>query len=149
MMDLSALEGLCLTAVTAALFIHESDAPELLHVWLHLETTTVVVRDTTDWALHIVPDEPGDGYTMEELGSRVDIVPAPAEVPFVRHVGERLVQVSRGFDPRGSRPVGGGGVRLRDRTRDRESLRGRPAPISRLLVTTVTSPGRGYGAAGG
>ncbi|MEU8173649.1 hypothetical protein AB0C14_12290 [Microbispora hainanensis] len=99
MMDLSALEGLCLTAVTAALFTHESDAPELLHVWLHLETTTVVVRDTADWALRIVPDEPGDGYTMEGLGCRVDIVPAPAEVPFVRHVGERLVQVSKGFDP--------------------------------------------------
>lgn len=98
-MELSALEGLRLTAVTAALFTHESDAPELLHVWLHLETTTVVVRDTADWALCVVPDEPGDGYTMEELGSRVDIVPAPAEVPFIWHVGERLVQVSKGFDP--------------------------------------------------
>ncbi|MBE3009165.1 hypothetical protein IL992_08150 [Microbispora sp. NEAU-D428] len=98
MMDLSDLEGLRLVAVTAALFTHTSDAPELLHVWLHLETTTVVVRDTADWALHITPDEPGESYTMEELGSRVDIVPAPAEVPFVRHVGERLVRVTRGFD---------------------------------------------------
>ncbi|MEU6409519.1 hypothetical protein [Microbispora sp. NPDC046933] len=97
-MDLSALEGLRLIAVTAALFTHESDVPELLHVWLHLETATVVVRDTADWALRVTPDEPGESYTMEELSSRVDVVPAPAEVPFVRHVGERLVCVTKGFD---------------------------------------------------
>ncbi|WP_432932160.1 hypothetical protein ACQPZZ_13800 [Microbispora sp. CA-135349] len=97
-MDLSGLEGLRLAAVTAALFTHQSDAPELLHVWLHLETTTVVVRDTADWALRVTPDQPGESYIMEELGSRVDIVPAPAEVPFIRHVGERLVRVTKGFD---------------------------------------------------
>ncbi|WP_260614727.1 hypothetical protein [Microbispora sp. KK1-11] len=97
-MELSDLEGLRLVSVTAALFTHRSDAPELLHVWLRLETTTVVVRDTADWALRITPDEPEESYAMEELGSRVDIVPAPAEVPFVRHVGERLVRVTKGFD---------------------------------------------------
>ncbi|WP_394301732.1 hypothetical protein [Sphaerimonospora cavernae] len=35
---------------------------------------------------------------MRELGSRVDIVPAPVEVPFVRHVGERLLRVAERFD---------------------------------------------------
>ncbi|MBG0830755.1 hypothetical protein HS041_23630 [Planomonospora sp. ID67723] len=98
MVDLSSLERQRLVAVTAALFTHGIDAPELLHVWLHLESVTVVVRVTADWTLHITPDEPGESYTMPELGSRVDVVPTPADAPFVRHVGERLVRVVEGFD---------------------------------------------------
>ncbi|WP_246645168.1 hypothetical protein [Nonomuraea ceibae] len=54
---------------------------------------TVVVRVAADWTFRITPGEPGESYTMPELGSRVDIVPASAAVPFVRHVGERLVRV--------------------------------------------------------
>ncbi|MEU1731358.1 hypothetical protein [Streptosporangium sp. NPDC020145] len=59
---------------------------------------TVLVRVAADWTLQIAPDEPGESYTMPELGSRVDIVPVPDEVPFVRHVGERLVRVIERFD---------------------------------------------------
>ncbi|WP_311931919.1 hypothetical protein [Microbispora sp. H11081] len=97
-MDLPSLEHQRLVAVTAALFTHESDAPELQHVWLHLEAIIVLVYVASDWALRITPSEPGDSYAMEGLGSRVDIVPAPAAVPFVRHIGERLVRVTEEFD---------------------------------------------------
>ncbi len=98
MVDLSSLERQRLVAVTAALFTHDSDAPELQHVWLHLEAMIVLVYVASDWALRITPDEPGESYTMEEFDSRVDIVPAPADVPFVRHIGERLVRVTEEFD---------------------------------------------------
>lgn len=97
-MNLPSLEHQRLDAVTAALFTHRSDAPELQHVWLHLEAITVLVYVASDWALRITPSEPGKSYAMEELGSRVDIVPAPADVPFIRHIGERLVRVAEKFD---------------------------------------------------
>ncbi|MFC6405038.1 hypothetical protein [Planobispora longispora] len=87
-----------LMAVAAALFVHGTDTPELLHLWLRLETVTVVVRVAADWTFHIAPDEPGESYTMPELGSRVDIVPASVEVSSARHVGERLVRVVEEFD---------------------------------------------------
>ncbi|MFI7709298.1 hypothetical protein [Nonomuraea sp. NPDC049480] len=96
--DISNLERQRLVAVTTALFTHGSDDPELQHVWLHLEAVTILIRVAGDWTLRITPDEPRKSYTMPELGSRVDIVPAPAEVPFVRHVGERLVRVRERFD---------------------------------------------------
>jgi hypothetical protein len=35
---------------------------------------------------------------MDDLGSRGDIIPAPAHVPFVRHIGERPVRVIERFD---------------------------------------------------
>ncbi|QYC38388.1 hypothetical protein Nocox_03800 [Nonomuraea coxensis DSM 45129] len=34
---------------------------------------------------------------MDELGSRVDVVSAPDDVPFVRHIGERLVRAVERF----------------------------------------------------
>ncbi|MEV7012275.1 hypothetical protein [Streptosporangium sp. NPDC051022] len=98
MADLSRVEHQRLVAVTAALFTHGSDDPELVDVWLHLESVTVMVCVAADWTLRITPDEPEESYTMPELGSRVDVVPAPDEVPFVRHVGERLVRVIERFD---------------------------------------------------
>ncbi|MFS1299741.1 hypothetical protein [Streptosporangium longisporum] len=96
--DFPSLERQRLMAVTAALFTHGADTPELLHLWLHLETVTVVVRVAADWTFHITPDEPGESYAMQELDSRVDMVPASAEVFFVRHVGDRLVHVVEKFD---------------------------------------------------
>lgn len=98
MVDLSRVECQRLVAVTAALFTHGSDDPKLVDVWLHLESVTVIVRVAADWTLRIAPDEPQESYTMPELGSRVDVVPASEEVPFVRHVGERLVRVIERFD---------------------------------------------------
>ncbi|MFC3983209.1 hypothetical protein [Streptosporangium jomthongense] len=59
---------------------------------------TVLVRVASDWQLRITLDEPEESYTMPELGSRVDVVLAPNGVPFVRHVGERLVRVIERFD---------------------------------------------------
>ncbi|GAA3077076.1 hypothetical protein [Streptosporangium carneum] len=98
MVDLSRLERQRLVAVTAALFTDESDVSEVFEVWLHLESATVEVRVAADWTLRITPDEPGESYVMPEFGSRVDVVRAPDEVPFTRHVGERLVRVIERFD---------------------------------------------------
>ncbi|MDA0638221.1 hypothetical protein OUY22_32850 [Nonomuraea sp. MCN248] len=50
-----------------------------------------------DWSFRIEPGEPGQGYVMEELGSRVDVVSAPDDVPFVPHVGGRLIRVVERF----------------------------------------------------
>ncbi|MBB4917341.1 hypothetical protein FHS44_004449 [Streptosporangium saharense] len=97
-MDLSRVEGQRLVAVIGALFVHGSDAPELSHVWLRLESVTLLVRVAADWTLRIEPDEPEESYTMPEWDSRVDVVPASDGVPFVRHVGERLVRVVEWFD---------------------------------------------------
>ncbi|MEV4094318.1 hypothetical protein [Streptosporangium saharense] len=97
-MDLSRVEGQRLVTVIGALFVHGSDAPELTEVWLQLESVTLLVRVAADWQLRITPDEPEESYTMPELGSRVDVVPAPDGVPFVRHVGERLMRVVEWFD---------------------------------------------------
>ncbi|GAA3440759.1 hypothetical protein Pve01_42100 [Planomonospora venezuelensis] len=80
------------------MFTHGTDTPELLHVWLHLESVTVLVDVAPDWELRIRPDEPGESYAMPGLGSRVDIVPAPADVPFTWRVGEGLVHVMEKFD---------------------------------------------------
>ncbi|MER6177801.1 hypothetical protein [Streptosporangium sp. NPDC001681] len=97
-MDLSEVEHKRLTAVTAARFTHESEIPEILHVWLHLETAIVRVHVGPDWTFRITPDELEESYVMEELGSRVDVISAPREVPFVRHIGERLGRVTERFD---------------------------------------------------
>lgn len=35
---------------------------------------------------------------MEELGSRIDVIPAPREVPFTRHIGELLLRVVEQVD---------------------------------------------------
>ncbi|MFE0146238.1 hypothetical protein ACFWY5_03810 [Nonomuraea sp. NPDC059007] len=51
-----------------------------------------------DWSLRVERSELRLGYAMEELGSRVDIDPASDEVPFARHVGERLVRVVERVD---------------------------------------------------
>ncbi|MFF0572888.1 hypothetical protein [Streptosporangium saharense] len=97
-MDPSRVEGQRLVAVIGALFVYGSDAPKLTEVWLRLESMTILVRVAADWTLRITPDEPEESYTMPEWDSRVDVVPASDEVPFVHHVGERLVRVVEGFD---------------------------------------------------
>ncbi|MEV7013750.1 hypothetical protein [Streptosporangium sp. NPDC051022] len=89
-----------LVAVTAARSTDESGVSEVFEVWLHLEPVTVLVRVAADWTLRITSDEPGESYTMPEFGIRVDVIPAPDEVPFVRHIGERLVRVIERFDSR-------------------------------------------------
>jgi hypothetical protein len=98
--DLSEVEHKRLTAVTAARFTQGAEVPEILHVWLHLETAIVRVHAGPDWTFQITPDDLEKSYVMEELGSRVDVIPAPREVPFVRHVGERLGRVTERFDDR-------------------------------------------------
>ncbi|WP_186404618.1 hypothetical protein [[Actinomadura] parvosata] len=57
----------------------------------------VNVRVAADWSFQIKPGEPGPSYVMEEWGSRVDVVAALDDVPFVRHIGERLVRVVERF----------------------------------------------------
>ncbi|MEV4060072.1 hypothetical protein [Nonomuraea dietziae] len=96
--DLSDLEGRRLVAVTAAQFTQESDPPVITEVWLQLESLVVNVYVASDWVLRVTPGVPGEGYVMEELGGRVDVISAPAEVPFVRHIGDRLLRVVEQFD---------------------------------------------------
>ncbi|MFC0862702.1 hypothetical protein ACFHYQ_10380 [Sphaerimonospora cavernae] len=82
-MDLSSLERQRLVAVTAALFTHESDVRELLHVWLHLEEATVRVHVAADWALRITRDEPGESYTMrgkQPAGAQSVMAAGPASI---------------------------------------------------------------------
>ncbi|WP_020544814.1 hypothetical protein [Nonomuraea coxensis] len=83
--------------MVVAQFVHGSDAPEVIDVWLRLESVIIGIGVAADWSLVIEPDEPGQGYVMDELGSRVDVVSAPDDVPFVRHIGERLVRAVERF----------------------------------------------------
>ncbi|MET8869483.1 hypothetical protein ABZW11_41700 [Nonomuraea sp. NPDC004580] len=96
-MDLAVLTDEHLVGVVAAQFVHGADAPEVIEVWLRLESVIVGVRVAADWSFQIAPDEPGQGYVLEEWGDRVDVVSAPDSVPFVRHIGERLVRVVERF----------------------------------------------------
>ncbi|GAA3570892.1 hypothetical protein GCM10022419_059700 [Nonomuraea rosea] len=97
-MDLASLAHERLVGVTVSQFVHGAAAPEVIEVWLHLESLTVGVRVAADWSFHITPCEPGESYVMEELGSRVDVVSAPEGVPFERHIGERLIRGVERFD---------------------------------------------------
>ncbi|WP_431931684.1 hypothetical protein [Nonomuraea jabiensis] len=96
-MDLAGLAHKRLIGVVVAQFVHETDAPEVIDVWLRLEPVTIGVEVAADWSFRIERSEPGQSYVMEELGSRVDVVSAPDDVPFVRHIGERLVRVVERF----------------------------------------------------
>lgn len=87
-MDLAALENLRLASVVASQFTYRTEAPVIFEVWLTFETLTVNLRVAADWELRIAPEEPGESYVMEELGSRVDVITAPDEVPFVRYIGQ-------------------------------------------------------------
>ncbi|MET7333346.1 hypothetical protein [Nonomuraea sp. NPDC005650] len=86
-----------LIGVTVAQFVHEPDIPEVVDVWLLFESVTVGVMVAADWSFRIEPCVPGQSYVMEELGSRVDVISAPDDVPFVRHIGERLIRVVERF----------------------------------------------------
>ncbi|MFC4591262.1 hypothetical protein [Sphaerisporangium corydalis] len=97
--NLSTLTRRRLVSVTVAQYIYRDDAPEVTDVWLHLEHLTIGVDVGADWSFRITPAEPGQGYTMDDLGARVEIVPAPGTVPFARYVGELLVGVEAWFDP--------------------------------------------------
>ncbi|GAA3473089.1 hypothetical protein [Nonomuraea roseola] len=97
-MDVTALESQRLVAVTASQFTHRSDAPVIGEVWLGFDALTVNLGVASDWELRITPEEPGESYVMEELGSRVDVIIAPDEVPFVRHIGQRLLRLVEEFD---------------------------------------------------
>ncbi|MEV4802542.1 hypothetical protein AB0K18_21205 [Nonomuraea sp. NPDC049421] len=97
-MDVTALENLRLAGVVASQFTHRSEAPVIGEVWLRFEALTVNLGVAADWELRIDPEEPGEGYVMEELGSRVDVITAPDEVPFVRYIGQRLRRLVEEFD---------------------------------------------------
>ena len=49
---------------------HETEVPEILHVWLHLETVIVRVHVGADWTFRITPDALEKSYMMEELGRK-------------------------------------------------------------------------------
>ncbi|MGW4407255.1 hypothetical protein ACWEJ6_24740 [Nonomuraea sp. NPDC004702] len=97
-MDVTALENLRLASVLASQFTHRSEPPVIGEVWLRFETLTVNLGVAADWELRIDPEEPGEGYVMEELGSRVDVITAPDEVSFVRYIGQRLRRLVEEFD---------------------------------------------------
>ncbi|MBB5776914.1 hypothetical protein [Nonomuraea jabiensis] len=96
-MDLAGLAHKRLIEVIVAQFVHKTDAPEVIDVWLRFESGTIGVEVAADWSFRIEPCEPGQSYVMEELGSRVDVISAPDDVPFVRHIGERLIRVVERF----------------------------------------------------
>ncbi|MEV4474703.1 hypothetical protein [Nonomuraea sp. NPDC049504] len=96
-MDLAILTDKRLFGVVAAQFGHGAGAPEVIEVWLRLEAVVIGIGVASDWSFQIEPGEPGQSYVMEEWGSRVDVVSAPDSVPFVRHIGERLVRVVERF----------------------------------------------------
>ncbi|MEV4218823.1 hypothetical protein [Nonomuraea sp. NPDC049725] len=97
-MDVTALESLRLAGVVASQFTHRSEAPVIGEVWLRFETLTVNLGVAAGWELRIAPAEPGEGYVMEELGSRMDVITAPDDVPFVRYIGQRLRCLVEEFD---------------------------------------------------
>ena len=92
-MDLASLATKRLIEVVVAQFVHGTNVPEVIEVWLRLESVIIGVEVAADWSFQIEPGEPRQSYVMEELGSRVDVVSAPDDVPFVRHIGERLIRV--------------------------------------------------------
>jgi hypothetical protein len=96
-MDLAGLAGKRLIGVVAAQFMHGTDTPEAIEVWLHLESVIIGVGVAADWSFRIESGEPGQSYVMEELGSRIDVIPAPDDVPFLRHIGGRLIRVVERF----------------------------------------------------
>lgn len=96
-MDLASLTDKRLIGVVVAQFVHGANAPEVIEVWLRLESLIIEIRVASDWSFRIEPGEPGQSYVMEELGSRVDVVSAPDDVPFIRHIGERLIRVVERF----------------------------------------------------
>ncbi|MBT2226042.1 hypothetical protein KLK06_09265 [Nonomuraea sp. NEAU-A123] len=83
--------------MVVAQFVHGTNTPEVIDVWLRLESMIIGVEVAADWSFRIEPGEPGLNYVMEELGSRVDVTAAPDDIPLVRHIGERLIRVVERF----------------------------------------------------
>jgi hypothetical protein len=96
-MDFAGLADKRLIGVVAAQFAHGTDTPEVIEVWLRLESLIIGVGVAADWSFRIESGGPGQSCVMEELGSRVDVISAPDDVPFVRHIDERLIGVVERF----------------------------------------------------
>ncbi|MEV0586764.1 hypothetical protein [Nonomuraea sp. NPDC050310] len=102
-MDITGLEGQRLVVVTASQFTHQSEAPVIDEVWLGFQAVTVNLGVDAHWELRLTTEGPRESYVMEELGSRVDVITSPDEVPFVRHIGKRLLRLVEEFDEVGQR----------------------------------------------
>ncbi|MBV9024012.1 MAG: hypothetical protein JO362_09505 [Streptomycetaceae bacterium] len=78
--------------VTCSWFHYKDDAPELLHMWLHLDRLGPVRFHTLDHILDLQIDEPHGPYDMDEYGY-VTIGDAPESFPLSRFVGQEVVAV--------------------------------------------------------
>ncbi|MEU4227503.1 hypothetical protein AB0F17_24695 [Nonomuraea sp. NPDC026600] len=96
-MDLAGLADKRLIGVVIAQLVRGTNTPEVIDVWLRLESVIIGVEVAADWSFRIERGEPGLNYAIEELGSRVDVIAAPDDIPFVGHIGERLIRVVERF----------------------------------------------------